>query len=211
MTLNEAFVKITHLVGYDVEKMISEASTPEEKIKLYERLSWMIPRGSYVEGTENEATEAFGSALEQLAASCGITDSDLDMNSDDLVNEADVEVVKSNVGKTPSETVKGDVNKDDKIDKEDVKIEEEQVKSRKKKVQYSLTYVDIEENKESTKHDRNAEVTIKAVPEVEGKINGKWVDKAGTEVAAGTTHKMTKDLVLTAVYEDAPVVEEVEA
>lgn len=201
MSLNEAYKIVTGLVGYNVEEMIQSASE-EEKAQLYNRLSWFIPRGRYLDNEESDIYKAYSLVLEDLTSEMNFN---LDVNEDGVVDEEDLDIVKSNVGKTPSETVKGDVNEDSKIDETDVQMVEEQVKTKKK---FTLTYKDTEgnvlegEDYAPKKYTKNKWVSVAPVPEVEG-MNGSWEDEEGSTIEYGNNIQMTSDKVLTEHYESA--------
>lgn len=93
--LNEKFQKLTGINGFDIEKFIKDS---DDKVKAYNRLQWMVPKGLCRDKSlfheEKEESQAhknlilYAEVMTGLAEACGVSADNLDINQNESTDDA---------------------------------------------------------------------------------------------------------------------------
>lgn len=96
LDLSELFLRYTGHT-YNINDLIKNCKTYEDKIKLYIRISWYLKRGSLIKKNKNIETLYYGGILAKLANSLDIIDNisspNTDINKDNIINETDYKII----------------------------------------------------------------------------------------------------------------------
>ena len=90
--MNKLYRKYTGILA-DIEKMISDAKTDEQKGKLFEKLSWSLRRGVITDNADADITKQYVELLTQIAEALQITEAE-DANKDSVIDSKDEQINK---------------------------------------------------------------------------------------------------------------------
>lgn len=90
--MNTLYRKYTGILA-DIEKMIADAKTDEQKGKLFEKLSWSLRRGVITDNADADITKQYVELLTQIAEALQITEAE-DANKDSVIDSKDEQINK---------------------------------------------------------------------------------------------------------------------
>ena len=90
--MNTLYRKYTGILA-NIEKMISDAKTDEQKGKLFEKLSWSLRRGVITDNADADITKQYVELLTQIAEALQITEAE-DANKDSVIDSKDEQINK---------------------------------------------------------------------------------------------------------------------